>query len=244
MMQTVREHYPNLKLYSLSEKAITINFGDSISADLLTQITAVNQLVQEQPFPGMITTVPAYSTLTVYFDPLQVYKSTLDGWRCLDKVGNYILSLSLTDRQSTLNTIAPIIIPTCYGGSYGPDLEAVAAMHHLSSEAVISIHSAAAYIVYMIGFVPGFAYLGGMDKILASPRKATPRAAVPAGSVGIAGEQTGVYPLDTPGGWQIIGRTPLSMFDTDRTQPSLLKAGDRVQFKPITTSQFKQYQLT
>jgi inhibitor of KinA len=137
-----------------------------------------------------------------------------------------------------------VVIPICYGSSYGPDLDDVAAMHNLSSEAVISIHSAATYMVYMIGFVPGFAYLGGMHKVLASPRKATPRAAVPAGSVGIAGEQTGIYPLNTPGGWQIIGRTPLSMFNTHRTQPALLKAGDRVQFKPINTSQFKQYQFT
>ncbi len=241
-MQTLREHYPHLTIYPLSENAITLQFGTGISVDILSQVTIVNQLIQEKPFPGFITTVPAYGTLTVYYDLLQVFKSNLDGLHGFQKVSNYLLSLTVPDHESTETMKPPIIIPVCYGHSYGPDLDEVAAMHKLSTDEVINIHSAATYTVYMIGFVPGFAYLGGMDKALASPRKATPRAAVPAGSVGIAGEQTGVYPLQTPGGWQIIGRTPLSMFDVTRNQPSLLKAGDLVKFEAITESEFKHYQ--
>lgn len=241
-MRTLQEHYPHLTVYSLSENALILQFGISISADILSQVTKVNQLVQEKPFPGFITTVPAYSTLTVYYDLLQVFKSNLDGLLGFQKVSNYLLSLAVPDHQSTETAKSPIIIPVCYGGDHGPDLDEVATMHNLSADAVINLHSAATYTVYMIGFVPGFAYLGGMDKTLASPRKATPRAAVPAGSVGIAGEQTGVYPLQTPGGWQIIGRTPLSMFDGTRDQPSLLQAGDSVKFEPITETEFKHYQ--
>ncbi len=241
-MQTLREYYPHLAVYPLSENTITLQFGTSISADILSQVTKVNQLIQEKPFLGFITTVPAYSTLTVYYDPLQLFKSKLDGLHGFQKLSNYLLSLPVPDYQSAETNKPPVIIPIYYGGDHGPDLDEVATMHNMSDDAVINLHSAATYTVYMIGFVPGFAYLGGMDKALASPRKATPRTAVPAGSVGIAGEQTGVYPLQTPGGWQIIGRTPLSMFDVTRNQPSLLKAGDLVKFEAITESEFKYYQ--
>lgn len=240
-MQTLREQYPDLAIYSLSEKAITLQFGNTISADLLTQVTTVNLLIFQQPFPGFISTVPAYSTLTIYFDPLQVFKSNLDGLRCFQKVKNYILSLSVPAHHAENATKSPIKIPVCYGSDFGPDLKGLAALHNLSPEAVINLHSEVTYTVYMIGFVPGFAYLGGLNQSLASPRKAVPRAAVPAGSVGIAGEQTGIYPLHTPGGWQILGRTPLAMFDANRAQPSLLKTGDLVRFEPITTTEFEQY---
>jgi inhibitor of KinA len=240
-MQTLRERYPDLAIYSLSEKAITLQFGNTISAALLTQVTTVNLLVHQQPFPGFISTVPAYSTLTIYFDPLQVFKSNLDGLRCFQKVENYILSLSVPAHHTENYSESLIKIPVCYGSEFGLDLNSLAALHNLSPEAVIKLHSEVTYTVYMIGFVPGFAYLGGLNQSLASPRKAVPRAAVPAGSVGIAGEQTGIYPLQTPGGWQIIGRTPLVMFDANRAQPSLLKAGDLVRFEPITTNQFEKY---
>jgi len=240
-MQTLRERYPNLVIYSLSEKAVTLQFGNTISADLLTQVTTVNLLIHQQPFPGFINTVPAYSTLTIYFDLLQVIKSNLDGLHSFQKVVNYILSLSVPAHPTDNTTNSPIKIPVCYGNELGPDLNGLATLHNLSPEAVIKLHSEITYTVYIIGFVPGFAYLGGLNQSLASPRKAIPRDAVPAGSVGIAGEQTGIYPLQTPGGWQIIGRTPLVMFDANRSQPSLLKAGDLVRFEPIATTEFDKY---
>ncbi|GAB3818152.1 hypothetical protein GCM10028895_15070 [Pontibacter rugosus] len=130
-------------------------------------------------------------------------------------------------------------LPVLYGGDYGPDLEEVAAHCKLTAEEIIHIHSAQEYLVHMIGFAPGFPYLGGMDKRIATPRKASPRPYIPAGSVGVAGEQTGVYPISTPGGWQLIGQTPLALFDASRKVPSLLQAGDKVKFVPISEEEFK-----
>lgn len=129
-------------------------------------------------------------------------------------------------------------IPTVYGGEFGPDLGFVASHNHLTEADVVSIHSGTDYLVYMMGFIPGFTYLGGMDPRIATPRLSSPRTHIPAGSVGIAGEQTGTYPSDSPGGWQIIGRTPLSMYDASREEAALLKAGDYVRYVPIDESAF------
>jgi inhibitor of KinA len=227
-------------IYYLSEQAVTIQFGNTIDLGLLNEVSGFNELLHENPFPGFRTTVPAYATLTVFFDPLVVAHSAMTGVDGFDKVVNYLGNLHQQKKTTSLKTGETITIPVCYGGAFGPDLEEVAGIHQLSVDEVISLHSKAVYTVYMIGFVPGFAYLGGMTEQLASPRKETPRAAVPAGSVGIAGEQTGVYPLQTPGGWQIIGQTPLRLFDAARPQPSLLKAGDKVVFTPIDLKKFNQ----
>jgi inhibitor of KinA len=226
------------KIYYLSETAVTVEFGQQIAEGLLNAVNSLNLLLHQQPFPGFNTTVPAYSTLTVFYDPFVVIKSDLPGLSCLAKVSGYLGDLNL--QMKTTNSVKGdiITIPVCYGGAFGPDLAEVAGFNQLSIAEVIKLHTAATYKVYMIGFVPGFAYLGGMDELLATPRKATPRKLVPAGAVGIAGQQTGVYPLDTPGGWQIIGQTPLKMFDLDRGQPSLLKAGDIVIFKSIDIQEF------
>ncbi len=228
--------------YYLSEHALTLEFGHEISENLLQQITSFNALINRNPFTGFRTSVPAYSTISVFYDPIQVIRAAdLPGIDCFDKVSAYLYQLT-NDADNQPGTPDNLItIPTCYGGAYGEDLEAVAALHHLSAGEVISLHSAAIYKVYMIGFVPGFAYLGGMSAQLATPRKPTPRKVIPAGYVGIAGMQTGVYPLATPGGWQLIGRTPLTLFDAARARPALLKAGDLVTFKPIDHQQFDQY---
>jgi inhibitor of KinA len=178
--------------------------------------------------------VPAYTTLSIFFDPVKVIQlQELPGKDCFEKVSGYLLSLEKKLKNTPAVQRDVITIPVCYGGDLGPDINEVAALHNLTADEVISLHSSAEYKVYMIGFVPGFAYLGGLNDLLATPRKATPRSAVPAGAVGIAGKQTGVYPLKTPGGWQIIGQTPVKVFDANRPQPSFLKAGDRVVFKPI-----------
>jgi len=129
-------------------------------------------------------------------------------------------------------------IPVCYGGDYGPDLNDVSSIHGMTPEQVIALHSSSSYLVYFLGFVPGFAYLGGLPEALVTPRLATPRRKVPPGSVGIAGSQTGVYPFATPGGWRLLGRTPVSVFRPDRTELSLLSIGDRVRFTPISLEQF------
>lgn len=228
------------KIYYLSEVAVTIEFGQQIAENLLNMVNGLGRLLYQKPFPGFNTTVPAYATLTVFYDPVLVIKSDLPGTGCFEKVSAYLndLHLQMTTTKPAEGNI--VTIEVCYGGTFGPDLAEVADFNSLNISDVIKLHSAATYKVYMIGFVPGFAYLGGMDEQLATPRRATPRPWVPAGAVGIAGQQTGVYPLETPGGWQIIGQTPLKMFDLDRSQPSLLKPGDTVIFKPIDEKEFNR----
>jgi len=226
------------QIYFLNERSLTIELGKEISEANFLKVSLCDQLIHDHPFPGFITTIPAYISLTVVFDPVQVMGNDLIGNTCFEKVSAYLISLNPVATQPQKTASDTIVIPVCYGGNLGPDLDEVAGLHNISSSEVISLHTAAIYTVYMIGFVPGFAYLGGMNASLATPRKATPRAAVPAGSVGIAGLQTGVYPLATPGGWQIIGQTPLKMFDANRAEPSLLKAGDRIKFEAISLDEF------
>ncbi|MGN7989305.1 5-oxoprolinase subunit PxpB [Pedobacter sp. 22226] len=229
--------YP-VNIYALSEQSVTVEFGTVISEELLKLITGFNQFLVQNPFPGLITAVPAYASLTVFFDPLVVIASDLPGKFSFDKVSQYLKKIGRTKREESYMQSDTIVIPVCYGGDFGPDISAVAQTNHLSTKEVIDIHSSKLYTVFMIGFVPGFAYMGGMDTRLTTPRKAVPDAKIPAGAVGIAGGQTGIYPMETPGGWQIIGRTPLKMFDVSRSQPSLLKGGDQVTFKSVGTDEF------
>ena len=230
-----------IKIYGLSEKSVTIAFGTAIDHDLLALITDFNQLLLQNPFSGLITTVPAYTTLTVFFDPLNVMLSDLPGQVCFEKVSAHLNKIAQTKREKSSKIADKLIIPVCYGGDFGQDLSTVARTNELSETEVIDIHTAGQYTVFMIGFVPGFAYMGGMDARLSTPRKEVPNAKIPTGSVGIAGNQTGIYPMETPGGWQIIGRTPLKMFDVNRLQPSLLKGGDMVNFKAIGIEEFNAY---
>lgn len=230
-----------IKIYGLSEKSVTIRFGTAIDYDLLYLIADFNQLLLQNPFSGLITTVPAYATLTVFFDPLSVMLSDLPGEVCFERVSAHLNKIAQTKREKSSIIADKLVIPVCYGGDFGQDLSTVARTNKLSETEVIDIHTAGQYIVFMIGFVPGFAYMGGMDTRLSTPRKEVPDAKIPAGSVGIAGNQTGIYPMETPGGWQIIGRTPLKMFDVNRLQPSLLKGGDVVTFKAIGIKEFNAY---
>jgi len=232
--------YP-VHMYGLSEQSVTIEFGAVINEELLSLITAFNQFLLQNPFSGLITTIPAYCTLTVYFDPLMVLASDLPGIYSFDKVSAYLKKLGETRRMQSDTLSNRFVIPVCYGGGMGADMFAVAKANNLSEAEVVERHSSVLYTVYMIGFVPGFAYMGGMDPSLATPRKEIPDAKIPAGSVGIAGMQTGIYPMETPGGWQIIGRTPLKMFDVNRKQPSLIKGGDIVSFKAIGIEEFNAY---
>lgn len=230
-----------IKIYGLSEKSVTVTFGTTIDNDLLRLITDFNQLLLQNPFFGFITTVPAYTTLTVFFDPLSVMLSDLPGEVCFEKVSAYLNEIAQIKRGKSKLIADKLVIPVCYGDGFGQDLSIVARTNHLSKTEVIDIHTAGEYVVFMIGFVPGFAYMGGMDTRLSTPRKEVPNAKIPAGSVGIAGNQTGIYPMETPGGWQIIGKTPLKMFDVNRSQPSLLKGGDLVTFKAIGIDEFNAY---
>jgi inhibitor of KinA len=177
---------------------------------------------------GVRDVAPGYCTIGVHFDPLQTDLAALE--RAIESEFASLLALDKVEDRAVIE------IPVTYGGNLGPDLAGVAAAAGCSIDAVVERHSQLTYRVYMLGFVPGFAYMGRVDPSIASPRHRVPRERVPAGSVGIAGLQTGVYPVESPGGWQLIGHTATVMFDPSREKPSLLQAGDLVRFVPIGVS--------
>ena len=210
--------------------AISIDFGQVIDPKINRQIRQIIEQIKGLQLDGIIELVPTYCALLVQYDAM-VY-SYSDICRILEPT----LQESVTDSANELVTI--VEIPTVYGGEFGPDLGFVASYNHLSEAEVVSIHSGTDYLVYMLGFIPGFTYLGGMDPRIATPRLSSPRTLIPAGSVGIAGEQTGTYPSDSPGGWQIIGRTPVTMYDMSKEQAALLQAGDYVRYVSIDENEF------
>jgi inhibitor of KinA len=209
----------------LGEAALLIRLGATIDPQVNAAVLALEKALLNERLPGLRATVPAYVSLTVHFDPLEISCETLTD------VANRLLA---TIRLNGLKAGRTIDVPVVYGGVRGPDLDFVARHCGMSCEQVIALHSAATYRVHFIGFLPGFPYLGGMDPRLQAPRLETPRTIVPAGSVGIAGLQTGVYPLESPGGWRIIGWTPLRLFDPDRNPPTLLTPGDSLRFIPVS----------
>ncbi|MGJ7919192.1 5-oxoprolinase subunit PxpB [Neobacillus sp. LXY-4] len=222
----------------LNEQAIMIIFGKEISEATLNKVQAVASFLETNPFPWLIEYVPAFTTITIYYDPIKVLSISSTGKLPYDfvyeQIDKSIKGITLAEE----NQARVVSIPVCYGEQYGPDLEFVAKYNHLTTEEVIEIHSGSEYIVYMIGFSPGFPYLGGLSNKIYTPRKSSPRQRIPAGSVGIAGKQTGVYPIETPGGWQIIGQTPITLFQPNSTPPSLLQTGDKIKFFPISHEEF------
>jgi KipI family sensor histidine kinase inhibitor len=187
------------------------------------------RLVELEPIAGVRNLHPAYCSLLVKFDGTKLRHEELE-----EVLRGYIERME----RMPLPDARLVEIPVCYGGEFGPDLQVMAELHGITTERAIELHAAATYLVYFLGFVPGFVYLGEVAEELETPRLATPRRSVPAGSVGIAGRQTGVYPVATPGGWRLLGRTPVKMFQPDRAEMSLLAIGDRVRFVPISREQF------
>lgn len=225
------------QVYPLGDAAIVLRFGNSVSPALNLQIKAFASCLEENPFRGMAEVVPAYCTLTVYYHPWVLSESGKHP--AYDLVQDHLKWIAGKIKYIKADQAEGLVeIPVCYGGRFGPDLDQVALRSGLSLEEVIGLHSAPEYLVYMTGFAPGFPYLGGMDPRLETPRKEIPRPKIPAGSVGIAGIQTGIYPLETPGGWQLIGQTPLKLFDPEREPPALLQAGDKIRFIPLTEEEF------
>ncbi len=210
--------------------AISIDFGQVIDPKINRHIRQTIERIKELQLEGIIELVPTYCALLVEYDAM------LYSYAEICKIMEPTLEEGMTDATNELVTV--VEVPTVYGGAFGPDLSFVASHNHLSGDEVISIHSGTDYLVYMLGFIPGFTYLGGMDPRIATPRLSSPRTLIPAGSVGIAGEQTGTYPSDSPGGWQIIGRTPVTMYDMSKAQAALLNAGDYVRYVPIDESEF------
>lgn len=216
-------------LFPLGETAVIIDCGDYLSVAVQRRVASVCALLEKRNLPAMIEWVPSYTSVTLFYNPfISPYPELC---RALLQQLNQMKE-SVQDKPRT------VTIPVCYGGEWGPDLDYVASEHGLTSEDVIAIHTSGDYLVHMIGFAPGFPYLGGLSERIATSRRATPRLRVEAGTVGIGGKQTGIYPVDTPGGWQCIGRTSLRLFRPDEKVPSLLAAGDRVRFEQITKQDY------
>ncbi len=220
-----------MNIEPLGDCAALVTFGEHIDEAMHRLVRAACARLETQPVPGMIELVPAFASVAVWYDPLRVGSGT--PYRALAAALEARLAGLEAGEAPAARTVE---IPVVYGGEAGPDLDTVAARAGLTPAEVIQLHAAGDYLVHMIGFAPGFPYLGGLDERLHCPRRAVPRTAVPAGSVGIGGSQTGIYPLVSPGGWQLIGRTPLALFDPTRDPPALLAAGDRVRFVPLEDS--------
>ncbi len=226
------------QLFPLGDAAVVVQFGDSISPTVQAAVQTFAAQLAQHPFVGLRECVPAFATLTVYYDP---WRLSAPG-QCppFERVCELLRQrLRAVPTALAEATAPPVEIPVCYGGDLGPDLAAVARHTGLTPTEIIARHAAPTYLVYMLGFAPGFPYLGGLDARLATPRRATPRPLVPAGAVGIAGAQTGIYSLPTPGGWQLIGRTPLRLFDPAADPPALLRAGQQLRFVPIGAVDFQ-----
>lgn len=221
--------YPQIKI--TGDTSVVIVFGDEISEEINTKIRAFDTALNDEQIDGVYETVPTYCTLTIHYAPevirFQELKAKLEAM------------LAVAHKAQKMNPVI-IEIPVLYGGEYGPDLAYVAQYNHMTPEEVIRIHSEAEYLIYMLGFTPGFSYMGGMDERIATPRLKSPRVLIPAGSVGIAGKQTGIYPIDSPGGWQLIGRTPVHLYDAERDTPILLDAGLHVKFIPIDEAEYRR----
>ena len=212
------------------DSALVVEFDERIDPVVNARAIALAGALQAANLAGVRDVVPTYRSVAIYFDPLRTNLDALN--RTIAEAGD-----AAPRTPDASNTIR---IPVCYGGDLGPDLADVAVFAQMSEDAVVRAHSEKAYRVFMLGFVPGFAYLGIVDDRIAMSRRSTPRVRVPAGSVGIAGVQTGIYPAETPGGWQLIGRTPVRPFDPARPEPFLLKAGDTVQFYSIERGEFSE----
>ena len=217
----------------LGDQAIMIEAGNEITEEVQQQIRKAAALLEGRSPVWMVESIPAFTTIAVFYNPLAVLydeaKSALE---------------ELLQHASEVPVPEPRIveIPVCYGDEFGPDLEFVAQHNGLTAEEVVAIHSAGDYAVSMIGFAPGFPFISGMSEKIAAPRRESPRLRIPERTVGIAGIQTGVYPIETPGGWQLIGRTPLRLFRPEQEMPSLLKAGDTIKFRQISEQEYYEWE--
>ncbi|MDA3790011.1 MAG: 5-oxoprolinase subunit PxpB [Desulfobacula sp.] len=249
-------------IYRLAgDKGLIVEFGNEIDPKINARVRAMSHALEKSHPPGVNEIIPTYRSILLIYDPEitnpDKLSSLIDQISLIDQVGqidqadhiDHIDHIDKVDKagqaENTLETMEAdsfriVEIPVCYGGEFGPDMKNVQKAHKLSSQKVIHLHSSPEYLIYMVGFTPGFAFLGGLDEKLYTPRLETPRMLVPEGSVGIANNQTGMYPVASPGGWQIIGRTPLKLFAPDRSSPFLYKAGDKIKFTPISEQKYAE----
>lgn len=217
------------RLTPLGDTALLLQLGDRIDPRLNARVHTLARVLAKEAIDGFGECVPGYASLLVNYDPLRLDNT---------QVSEHIFAALDGLEEFPATTPKVVEIPVAYGGEFGPDLETIANSNKISSSEIVRIHSRPLYSVYFIGFLPGFPYLGGLDPAIACPRLDTPRPAIPAGSVGIAGDQTGIYPTESPGGWRIIGRTPLKLFNWQCQPPALLTPGDCVRFIPIKAEEF------
>ncbi len=211
------------------DTSVCVEFGNEISEPINAQIRAFNIALSKSDIPGIVETVPTYRSLMVHYDPEVIRCAPL-----MDELKGLLGQLD----KIVIPPSEVLEIPVLYGGEMGPDLPFVAEHAGKTEEEVIKIHTSTEYLIYMLGFTPGFTYLGGMSDEIATPRLKTPRVKIPAGAVGIAGSQTGVYPIESPGGWQLIGRTPVRMYDSGRETPILPQAGQYIKFYAIDQAEY------
>lgn len=233
---------PNI--FPLGETAVTVDFGNRIAVELNDRALSLADYFAENPFAGLIETVPAYSSLTVFFDVYKIRRAFPEFSTAFDFVKTKIENALLEMNENRQIESRLVRIPVCFDPEFALDLELVAEEINLSPDEFIEIFLAKTYRVFLLGFLPGFSYMGEVDERIAASRKENPRVRVPAGSVGIAGKQTGIYSLESPGGWQIIGRTPLKMFAPNNESPTVLQAGDTVQFYKISGKIFNAETLS
>jgi inhibitor of KinA len=223
--------YSEPRFLLAGDKGLNMEFGNEINEEINQKIRATSAAISQREIPGIKELIPTYRSLLIIYEPLEI--SLKDLITELKQIQEGLDSLKLPD---------PIVsvIPVLYGGDMGPDLGFVAEHNNISPDEVIKIHTSTDYLIYMLGFTPGFTYLGGMSDKIATPRLKTPRTKIPAGSVGIAGSQTGIYPIESPGGWQLIGRTPLKLYDPLRETPVLFQAGNYIRFKSIKEEEYRR----
>ena len=224
----------NIRILTAGDSSLLIEFGKEISPEINRKIAATVELMREQHIEGVVDVIPAFCSLLVNYDPLVIR---------YEKLKKRMESLVRMDIKVGEGKRKIFEIPVLYGGEYGPDLKTIAEHAGLKEEEVIQIHSSRDYLIYMLGFLPGFCYLGGLDERIHTPRLANPRLKIRAGSVGIGGSQTGIYPLDSPGGWQLMGMTPVKTYDPQREIPILVEAGNYIRFVPVDETAYKQIQV-
>lgn len=246
-MDNAKDFLQQAEFLPVGETGLMVRFGQIIDPGILHCASALVSQLDAHPFPGLGEYEASYTGVTLFFDPVILAQEAWAGPENSEMSHAYQVVTAKIKKMlteitfDTQDAARHVRVPVCYGGEYGPDLEEVAQYHNMTTEEVVKIHTEGKYLVYMIGFAPGFPYVGGMDSRIATPRKKTPRLKIPKGSVGIAGAQTGAYPLETPGGWQLIGRTPLELFrPNDQEHPSVLQAGDNIEFYGVSEAEFKE----
>ena len=245
-MDNIEDLLKNAKIQPLGEAALQVSFGETINPQYSRCARSLAAELDKRALPGIKEAEVGYTGVAIFYDPLLLRKEKVANEdpnlsHSFQVISNLVREILTNLKLSGEDNSPKVRVPVCYGGEYGPDLEYVAEYHKMTPEEVIKKHTSGDYLVYMIGFAPGFPYVGGLPEEIATPRRSTPRLIIPKGSVGIAGSQTGAYPLETPGGWQLIGRTPLELFrPTDMEHPSVLSAGDRLEFYAISDDEYKR----